>query len=331
MHAVYYERTGPAADVLIFGEVETPQPEYGEVLVEIAVSGVSPHDTKGRSGWTGKPLPHPRIIPHSDGAGVIAAVGEGVDTKRIGERVWVYRADHRPGMGAAAQYAVVPADCAVPLPDDAAYAVGAGLGVPALTAHAAVFAGGPVAGLTVLVQGGAGAVAAYAIQFARHGGARVFSTVSSPEKAAHARHYGAEEIIDYRREDVAARVLALTGGRGVDRIVEVDFGANLAMDVAMIAPLGWIASYSSSRVREPVFPYYDFAPKDVTIRTVQGKLLFGETAKAGVAAITQLMGRGILAHPPTLAFPFRHTAAAHAALESGTTIGKIVVEGPPAS
>jgi NADPH:quinone reductase len=331
MHAVYYERTGPAADVLVFGEVETPRPDAGEVLVEIVVSGVSPHDTKGRSGWIGRPMPHPRVIPHSDGAGVIAAVGEGVDASRVGARVWVYRADHRPGMGAAAAYAIVPADCAVPLPDDASFAVGAGLGVPALTAHAAVFAGGPVAGLNVLVQGGAGAVAAYAIQFARDGGARVFATVSSPEKAAHARRYGAEEIIDYRQEDVAARVLALTGGRGVDRIVEVDFGANLAADVAMIAPHGWIASYSSSRVREPVFPYYDFAPKDVTIRTVQGKLLFGETAKAGVAAITQLMGRGALQHPPTLAFPFRHTAAAHAALESGTTIGKIVVEGPPAS
>jgi NADPH:quinone reductase len=331
MRAVYYQRTGPAAEVLIFGEVETPRPDAGEVLVEIAVSGVSPHDTKGRSGWTGRPMPHPRIIPHSDGAGVIAAVGAGVDPSRVGARVWLYRADHRPGMGAAAEYAVVPADCAVPLPDDASFAVGAGLGVPALTAHAAVFAGGPVAGLNVLVQGGAGAVAAYAIQFARHGGARVFATVSSPEKAAHARRYGAGEIIDYRQEDVAARMLALTGGRGVDRIVEVDFGANLAADVAMIASHGWIAAYSSSRVREPMFPYYDFAPKDVTIRTVQGKLLFGETAKAGVAAITQLMGRGALQHPPTLAFPFRHTAAAHAALESGSTIGKIVVEGPPAS
>jgi NADPH2:quinone reductase len=328
MRAIYYERTGPAADVLVYGEVETPRPERGEVLVEVVVSGVSPHDTKGRSGWTGKPLPHPRIIPHSDGAGRIVAVGDGVARERIGERVWIHRADHRPGMGAAADYAVVLADCAVPLPGDTSFAIGAGLGVPALTAHAAVFAGGPVAGLEVLVQGGAGAVSAYAIQFAHHGGARVFTTVSSAEKATHARRYGADAIIDYTREDVAARVLALTGGHGVDRIVEVDFGANLAMDVAMIAPHGWIASYSSSRIRTPVFPYYDFAPKDVTIRTVQGKILDEATRSAGVALISQLMGRGALAHPPTIAFPFAHTAAAHAALESGTTTGKIVVEGP---
>lgn len=330
MRAIYYERTGPAVEVLNDGEIETPHPRDGEVLVEIAASGVNPHDTKGRSGWTGRPMGHPRIIPHSDGAGRIVAVGDGVDGARIGERVWVCRADYRPGMGAAAEHVVVPADCAVPLLDDVSFAIGAGLGVPALTAYAAVFAGGPIAGLDVLVQGGAGAVSAYAIQLARHDGARVFATVSSPEKAEHARRYGANEVIDYRREDVAARVLALTGGRGVQRIVEVDFGANLAADVAMIAPHGFIASYSSSRVREPAFPYYDLAPKDVTIRIVQGKILPEATRAAGIALITQLMRHGTLRHPPTITFPFAHTAAAHAALESGTTIGKIVVEGPGA-
>jgi NADPH:quinone reductase-like Zn-dependent oxidoreductase len=158
----------------------------------------------------------------------------------------------------------------------------------------------------------------------------VFATVSSPAKAAHARRYGADEVIDYRNEDVAARVLALTDGRGVDRIVEVDFGANLAADVAMIAPHGVIASYSSSRVREPVFPYYDLAPKDVTLRIVQGKIIPAATRLAGVALITQLMRSGALIHPPALSYPFGHTAAAHAALESGTTTGKIVVEGPGA-
>ena len=218
MRAVYYERTGPAAEVLIHGEVETPRPAQGEVLVEIAASGVNPHDTKGRSGWTGRPMPHPRVIPHSDGAGHIVAVGGGVDRARIGERVWVCRADHRAGMGAAAEFVAVPADCVV-LPDDVPFAAGASLGVPALTATMAVFTGGSVSGLDVLVQGGAGAVSCYAIQFARQDGARVFATVSSPEKAAHARRYGADEVIDYRKEDVAARVLALTGGRGVARIV----------------------------------------------------------------------------------------------------------------
>jgi NADPH2:quinone reductase len=331
MQAIYYERTGPADEVLIFGEVETPRPGHGEVLVEIAASGVNPHDTKGRSGWTGRPMPHPRVIPHSDGAGRIAAVGDAVDPERIGERVWICRADHRAGMGAAAEFVVVPADCAVALPQDVPFAAGASLGVPALTAWMAVFAHGLVGGLDVLVQGGAGAVSCYAIQFARWNGARVFTTVSSPEKAAHARRYGADEIIDYRTEDVAARVLALTGGRGVDRIVEVDFGANLAGDVAMIAPHGVIASYSSSRVREPRLPYYDLAPKDVTIRIVQGRIIPESARVAGIALITHLMQIGILMHPPAIAYPFRHTAAAHAALESGATTGKIVVEGPGAN
>jgi NADPH2:quinone reductase len=330
MRAVFYERTGPAAEVLIHGEIETPRPGPGEVLVDIATSGVNPHDTKSRSGWTGRPMSHPRIIPHSDGAGLIVAIGGGVEKARVGERVWIYRADHRPGMGGAAEYVVVPATCAVPLPVEVSFVTGAGLGVPALTAYAAVFAGGPITGLDVLVQGGAGAVSAYAIQFARQNGARVFATVSSAEKAEHARRYGADAIIDYRQEDVAARVLTLTAGRGVDRIIEVDFGANLAADVAMIAPHGWIASYSSSRIREPAFPYYDFAPKDVTIRMVQGKILPEATRTAGVALITELMQRGTLLHPPVISFPFVHTAAAHATLESGATIGKIVVEGPGA-
>ena len=193
MRAVYYERTGPAAEVLIFGEVETPRPAHGEVLVEIAASGVNPHDTKGRSGWTGRPMPHPRIIPHSDGAGRIVAVGDGVDRTRIGERVWVCRADHRAGMGAAAEFVAVPADCAVVLPDDVPFAAGASLGVPALTAYMAVFAGGRSPGSTCWCRAAPARSRAYAIQFARQNGARVFATVSSPEKAEHARRYGADE------------------------------------------------------------------------------------------------------------------------------------------
>ncbi len=328
MRAVWYERTGPAHEVLIEGEIATPRPAQGEVLVEIAASGINPHDTKSRSGWTGRPMTHPRIVPHSDGAGVIVDAGPGVDRARIGERVWITRADHRPGMGAAAAYAVVADDCAVHLPDKVSFAAGAGIGIPALTAYAAVFAGGPVTGMDVLVQGGAGAVAAYAIQFARQDSARVLATVSSAEKAAHARRYGADAVIDYRRDDVAERVLTLSNG--VDRIVEVDFGANLAADIKIIRPHGWIASYSSSRVREPVLPYYELAPKGVTIRIVQGKILTKAIRAEGIALISQLMARGALIHPPATIFPFSAIADAHAALENGSVIGKVVVAGPDA-
>jgi NADPH2:quinone reductase len=328
MRAAWYERTGPAREVLIQGDLETPQPAEGEVLVRIAASGVNPHDTKSRSGWTGRPMEHPWIVPHSDGAGVIAGVGSGVPETRIGERVWIFRADRRAGMGAAAGYAVVSDNCAIPLPDNVAFATGAGIGIPALTGFASVFAGGPVTGMDVLVQGGAGAVAAYAIQFARWNGARVIATCSSPEKAEHARRYGADDVIDYKRENVAGRVRVLTGGRGVGRIVEVDFGANLAADIEVVSPHGWIASYSSSRVREPVLPYYALAPKDVTIRIVQGRILTSETREAAVKLISRLMERDSLIHPPVHVFPFADIADAHLALESGKLIGKAIVAGP---
>ncbi len=329
MRAVWYEQQGPAREVLRFGEVPRPSPGHGEVLVRVAASGVNPHDTKSRSGWTGRPMAHARIIPHGDGAGEIADVGAGVDRARLGTRVWLFRADHLAGYGAAAEYAVVKASSAVPLPYDVPFEVGAGIGIPALTAYAAVFTGGPVTGRTVLVQGGAGAVATYAVQFARWNGARVIATVSSDEKAGIAMDMGADEVIDYKREDVVTRVMALTRGRGVDRIVEVDLGANLPVDVEIVAPHAVIASYSSSRVREPVLPYYRLAPNDVTIRFVQGMILTDDTRRDGVALIGQLMSRGALKHPATHAFAFEACAAAHEVLERGIT-GKVIVRGPAA-
>ncbi len=225
----------------------------------------------------------------------------------------------------------VHADHAVALPAGASLEVGACLGVPFMTAHDAVLRDGPVTGQTILVQGGAGAVAGYAIQLAAAGGARVIATVSSPAKAAHARGLGAEATIDYRAGDVAAAVMSLTDGRGVDRIIEVDFGANLATDQAIIRPFGVIASYSSTRVREPAFPYYALAPKGVTIHVVQGMLLRHERAKAGKRAVTALLAAGALQHPIAAVFPLGQTADAHALQESGTAIGKILVaNGAPA-
>jgi NADPH:quinone reductase-like Zn-dependent oxidoreductase len=329
MRAVWYEQQGPAREVLRIGEVPRPSPGHGEVLVRLAASGVNPHDTKSRSGWTGRPMAHPRIIPHGDGAGTIVDVGAGVDRARMDERVWVFRADHLAGHGAAAEYAAVMAGSAVSLPDEVPFEVGAGIGIPALTAYAAVFTGGPVTGRTVLVQGGAGAVAAYAIQFARWNGARVIATVSSDEKARIATDMGADEVIDYKREDVVERVLTLTCGRGVDRIVEVDLGANLPVDIGIVAPHAVIASYSSSRVREPVLPYYLLAPNDVTIRFVQGMILADDTRRDGATLIGQLMLRGALKHPATHAFAFEACAAAHEALEGGIT-GKVIVRSPAA-
>ena len=321
MRAAWYERTGPARDVFILGETDTPTPRANEVLVAVAAAGVNPHDTKRRSGWIALPLPQARNIPGSDGAGTIAAVGPGVDLARIGERVWL-----SGGAGTAAEYVTVRAENAVALPDGVTFDVGASLGVPAITAHDAVFSDGPVTGQNVLVQGGAGAVAAYAIQFARWNGARVIATVSSVSKAELAVRLGADAVVDYRRQDVVAAVHAFTGGgAGVDRIIEVDLGANLAVDAAVIAPNGVIASYSSTRNREPVLRYYDLAFKGVTLRLVQGLVLPPARRTQAVRDITALLRRGQLQHPPVTWFPLAEIAAAHDALESGAVIGKVLV------
>ena len=328
MQAAFYCRSGPAREVLEIGQLPTPEPAHGEVLVRIAASGVNPHDTKKRSGWTGAPMAAGRVIPHIDGAGTIVATGAGVASARVGERVFVFSANlGEHGMGTAAEYAAVPAANAIALPADVSFAEGASLGVPALTAYYAVLADGPVAGQTLLVQGGAGAVGAVAIELARWNGATVIATVSSPAKAEIARGAGADHIIDYRTEDVAARVKALTGGRGVDRIVEVDFGANLAVDAACLKPNGVIASYSSTQVREPAFPYYAFALLGgARIHVLQAGNLPPVVQEQGCATIAALLRRGMLRPRLAARFPLSDIAAAHELLESGSTTGNIVVE-----
>jgi NADPH2:quinone reductase len=323
MRAAFYERTGPAHEVLTLGEVPTPSPGPAQVRVRVVYSGINPHDTKRRSRWTGGEGPPGPVVPHFDASGVIESVGHGVDPGRVGERVWVFRAH-----GTAGEFAVVPSANAVPLPDAVPLPAGACLGVPGLTAHLALSGDGDIAGQTILVQGGAGAVASYAIQSARHRGARVIATVSSAEKAALARRLGAEATVDYRATN-ALTALQAAAPAGYDRIVEVDFGANIGVDVEIIRPHGVIASYSSTRVREPVLPYYPLQFKAVTIRCVQGMLLTDAQRTAGTDELTRLMQAGKLQHPAAHTFPIDRIADAHTALESGTVIGKVIVQVAP--
>jgi NADPH:quinone reductase len=325
MRAAWYEETGPARNVIRIGALPRPWPAEGEVLVRVHASGINPSDTKRRAGWRKEPLEYPRIIPHSDGAGVIEAVGGGIDHHRLGQRVWLWNAQRGRASGTCAEYVCVPEALAVPLPDGTGYKEGACLGVPASTAHFAVMADGPPAGKTVLVQGGAGAVGDYAIQWARRAGARVIATVSSAAKAALARESGADATVDRKAQDVVARVLDLTAGEGVDRIVEVDFGANLEQDVALIKPHGVIASYSSTADPEPVFPYYPLAYKGVTLRLVQAYILPEPARAQALADIGQgLQDRG-LKHRIAGTFALEETAAAHDLLESGRASGNVVV------
>ena len=328
MRAAWYERTGPARAVLRVGELPDPAPGPGEVLVRIRASGVNPSDTKQRGGWRDATMRFPRVVPHADGAGTIVAAGAGVDGGRVGERVWVWNAvalyDSSRAFGTAAELCALPAAQAVPLPAGVDVDAGACRGVPACTAHRAVFADGPVAGMTLLVQGGAGAVGHYAVQMAKRGGARVIATVSSPEKAAHARTAGADATVDRRREDVVARVRALAGAGGVDRIIEVDLGANLAQDAALIRANGIIASYSSTSVPEPVFPYYPLAFKGVTVRLVQGFNLPAPARAAAIADIARWSQEGLV-HAIGARLPLAEIAAAHELVERGGALGNVVV------
>lgn len=325
MRIIRFTRFGPAAEVLELRTVATPRPGPGEVLVRVEASGLNPHDTKKRSGWLGLPLPPGGLIPHSDGAGIIEAVGPGVSPARIGERVFVFGAASDGFDGTAADYVRLPADRAAPLPDRCSFSEGAAIGIPALTAYYAVLWPGPVAGRTVLVHGGAGAVGAMAVDMASWAGARVIATVSSQEKAEIARAYGADLVVDYRREDVRAAVAEATGGEGADLVVDVDFGANLDIDAACVRENGRIASYSSTSNRRPVLPYYDFALKGVTLHFVQGMNMPGTVRREGARTIAALLERGRLRPRIAARFPLEQTAAAHELVESGKSVGNVVV------
>ena len=260
MRAVWYDQQGTADEVLVCGELPTPNAGHGEVRVKLEASGVNPSDTYRRRGPP--TMEYPRVITNSDGAGVIDQVGPGVDQHRLGKRVWLYNGQRNGRwMGTAAEYIALSVDLVTELPDHVSFAEGATLGVPAMTAHRAVFVAGPVQGKILLVTGGAGAVGHYAVQLATWAGATVIATVSSSEKADRARAGGAAHVINYRSEDVAARVLDITGGLGVDHIAEVDFGGNLAATLRCLRGNGSIMIYARNGDREPKLPVRDLMQK----------------------------------------------------------------------
>ncbi|HUS55395.1 MAG TPA: NADPH:quinone reductase [Thermohalobaculum sp.] len=296
MKAVWYDGFGPADKVLTYGDMAAPVLGEGEVLVRVRASGINPSDVKLRSGARpGAVMAFPRIVPHSDGAGVIEAVGACVDAARIGQRVWIWNGQWRRQYVTAAEYIALPADQAVFLPDNTSFAEGACQGIPAMTAWAAVLGDGPVEGMTVLVTGGAGTVGRYAIQMARLAGARVITTVSGPAKAAHAGP--ADHVINYREDDVAARVMEITGGRGVERIVEVDFGANLAVTEKIIAERGTVAAYASAAAMTPTLPFYPLMFKNTRLWMLIVYLLDPAMRRRGEAQLTAWLEQGALPTP----------------------------------
>ncbi len=326
MRAAFYELTGKAQDVLSVGNIPAPSPGRGEVLVRVHASGVNPSDVKKRAGRMPAPADFPLIVPHSDGAGVIEAVGEEVSETRIGQRVWLWNAQwKRPG-GTAAEICAVPEGQAVPLPDNVPFAEGACLGIPAETAWVATMEGDPAPGRTVLVHGGAGAVGSLAITIAVEAGARVIATASTSEKAAIAKEAGAEVVIRYRDTDTVAAVLELTDGKGVDHIVDVDFGANWQVDAAAIGTNGSIAAYSAPSAPVIQMDYYAFAAKAARVRFVQIYLLPPDERQRAIAGIGRLIGSGSLPIRIAQHFTLDEIVAAHELQESGSVIGNIVID-----
>ena len=321
MKAVWYEKTG-AAEVLCFGEMEMPSLAAGEVLVRVCASGVNPSDVKIRAGARGA-MAFPRQIPHSDGAGIIEAVGEGVLASRIGERVWLWNAAIGRAHGTCAEYIAVPEKQAVALHEKTEFLQGACFGVPLMTAVYGVLGDGAVDGQTILVTGAAGAVGHYAVQVARLSGAQVLTTVSCDEKKAHAKTANPDCIINYKEQNVAECVLDITNGVGVDRIVEVEFGGNLQTTDKILKSGGIIAAYGAMAVSEPMLPFYSLMLKNITLKMF---LIYGisEAARLGVINKIEKM-EAALTHAVSLSLPLSQTQEAHEVVESGAQIGKTVV------
>ncbi len=324
MKAAFYDCNGPADEVLQVGDVQMPAAGPGEVLVRVKTSGVNPSDVKSRTGLRAK-MSYPRVIPHSDGAGVIEAIGAGVDPARVGERVWLWNGQWQRPFGTAAEYIALPAFQAPHLPDAVPYEAGACFGIPAMTAHRCVFADGPVAGQTILVTGGAGAVGHYAIQLARWGGARVIATVSSADKAAHAKTAGADYVVNYKSEDVEQAVKDITKGEGADRVIDVEFGGNLPTTLACLKTNGVIATYASSAVMEPKLPFYPMMFQGITLRMVLVYILPEAARRQSIQDINQALTQGALVHAIAETYPLEQAAQAHKAVESGQAIGNVVV------
>ena len=320
MLAAVYRSPG-SSDVLQLEEVELPAPGPGEVRVRLRVAGVNPTDWKSRTGTAPRTLQ----VPGQDGAGEVVEVGEGVDPVRVGERVWVWfsAALGRP-WGTAAQETVVPARQAVPLPDGVSYDLGAGLGIPAMTAWHCLHADGPLDGRTVLVAGGAGAVGNAAVALARDAGARVVTTTSSPEKADLARAAGAHAVLDRHAPDLVEQVRAAAPD-GVHRVVEVALGANLRLDLDALAPHGVVATYADDPLSD--VPVRELMVANAVLRFV---LVYGVAdgdLDAAAEGVAQAVADGVLPALPPVRFPLAQVARAHDAVQAGTP-GKVLLDLP---
>jgi len=327
MKAVWYERCGPATEVLTFGEMPTPVAGPGEVRVRLEASGVNPSDA-ARRGGSYRSLEYPRVVTNSDGAGVVDQVGSGVTRLKAGQRVWLFNGQRNGrAFGTAAEYIALAEHLVTPLPDNVTFAQGATLGIPCMTAWCSLFADGPIAGKTVLITGGAGAVGHYAVQFAKWGRAKlVIATVSSAAKAEQARLAGADHVVNYKTDDVIAEVMNITGKRGVDHVSEVDFGGNLATTLKLMAVNSTIAIYATNGNRTPVLPVREVMERCIALRPLVLPALPPPMHAAAQADITKWLDAGTRLHNIAGQYALSDTAKAHLAVEKGDKLGTVIVD-----
>jgi len=326
MKAIWFNETGDAEQVLKYGEMDVPQPGPGEVLVRIHASGVNPSDVKKRAGLQPPGFEDGFVIPHSDGAGIIEAVGEGVDAARVGQHVFVYQAQYQRHWGTAAEYLVIDDARAAKMPENTGFDIGACAGIPMMTAHRCVFASGPVEGQTVLVTGASGRVGFYAAQWARHGGARVIATAGGDARCEQAEKTGAHHVLNYRQDDLVGAIKSVAGDVGVDRIVDVEFGLNIETSSQVLNTNGVIASYSSSMAMTPEIPFYPLMFNNITMQLVLVYNMPEPAKQAAAAAIYESLNNDRLIHRIAAKYPLVEAAAAHRAIEQGGLDGCVIVE-----
>lgn len=322
MRAAWYSTNGEACDVLQVGDLPTPEPRSGQVRVRLKVSGVNPSDVKARRG---RLVESGVIVPHSDGAGLIDKVGEGVSPDRLGERVWIWNGQWRRSMGTAAEYIVLPQGQAVPLPDTTDFQAGACLGIPALTAMHALELAGDIDGKTILVIGAASSVGYYAAQLALMKGARVIGTVGSPEKAAVLQGIGVTETINYKKEALAEHVKHMTNARGADIVIDMDFSSTRRLvREGAVAPHGTIVTYGSNNMEEIAIPFRDWLYQSITLRFFLVYDLLANERHFAIERLNRLLAQGKLCHRIGPSFALDDIAKAHQAVEAGAN-GNVVV------
>ena len=314
MRAAWYNNFGPANEVLQTGKLETPIKEKSHILVQMSCSGVNPVDIARRNGSRGE-MTDPLVIPHFDGAGIVE------DT---GERVWLYESQWKRAQGTAAEYISIPAHLANPLPDTTTFEEGACLGIPAMTAHRCVYGDGPVKNQWILITGGAGAVGNYAIQFAKLGGAKIITTVSTDKKEEIAKNSGADHIINYKHQDVPSMVQQITNDSGVDRVIEVEFGRNLSTNISILKINGVIATYASSHLPEPLLPFYQLMYKGITVRHELVFIMPPEAKKLATTDIHRWLEKGAIKHNVGSIFELEDIVSAHENVEKGS-VGKTII------